>query len=92
LFFSGAYDIMALLEDRIRLQDPEKGREIMQRGLTFGDGFMFGCGFITAWILVAIVVSILSVLISLVFGAGLAGILGRMGGLGPQSWLGLSFV
>jgi len=58
----------------------------MQRGLTFGDGFMFGCGFITAWILVAIVLSILSVLISLIFGAGLAGILG---GLKPQSWLGL---
>ena len=56
--------------------------------LTFGDGFMFGCGFITAWILVAIIVSILAVLISLIFGAGLAGILG---GLMPQSWLGLPF-
>jgi hypothetical protein len=49
---------------------------------------MFGCGFITAWILVAIIVSILAVLISLIFGAGLAGILG---GLMPQSWLGLPF-
>jgi hypothetical protein len=49
---------------------------------------MFGCGFITAWILVAIVLSILSILISLIFGAGLAGILG---GLKPQSWLGLPF-
>ena len=60
----------------------------MQR-LTFGDGFMFGCGFITAWILVAIIVSILAVLISLIFGAGLAGILG---GLRSQSWLGFPFV
>ena len=61
----------------------------MQRGLTFSDGFMFGCGFITAWILVVIIVSILAVLISLIFGAGLAGILGGL--LGPQSWLGLPF-
>jgi hypothetical protein len=50
----------------------------MQRGLTFGDGFMFGCGFITAWILVVIILSILSVLISLIFGAGLTGILGGL--------------
>jgi hypothetical protein len=61
----------------------------MQRGLTFGDGFMFGCGFITAWVLIVIIVSILAVLISLIFGAGLAGILGGL--LGSQSWLGLPF-
>jgi len=51
---------------------------------------MFGCGFITAWVLVGIIVSILTVLISLIFGAGLAGILGEI--LKPQSWLGLVFV
>jgi len=62
----------------------------MQKGLTFGDGFMFGCGFITAWILVAIILAILVVLISLIFGAGLAGILGGL--LKSQSWLGFPFV
>ena len=82
MFFNGPCDIMALLGDRIAFRP--RGRETVERGLTFGDGFMFGCGFITAWILVGIIVSILAVLISLIFGAGLAGILG---GLGPQSWL-----
>jgi hypothetical protein len=42
---------------------------------------MFGCGFITAWILVGIIVSILAILISLIFGAGLASIPGGL--LGP---------
>ena len=52
----------------------------MRRGLTFGDGFMFGCGFITAWILVGIIVSILASLIILILGT--AGLTRFLGGLG----------
>ena len=62
----------------------------MRRGLTFGDGFMFGCGFITAWILVGIIVSILASLIILILGT--AGLTRFLGGLGLQSWLGSPFV
>lgn len=62
----------------------------MQRGLTFGDGFMFGCGFITAWMLAGVILSILAVLITLIF--GVAGLTRIFGGLGLQSWLGLLFV
>ena len=53
----------------------------MQRSLGFGDGFMFGCGFmaagIVAWIVTMILVAILGLIMSLLGLGGLAG-LGRL--------------
>jgi|GEM_PF-1656124 len=53
----------------------------MQRSLGFGDGFMFGCGFmaagIVAWIVMVISFAILGLIMSLLGLGGLAG-LGRL--------------
>lgn len=53
----------------------------MQRSLGFGDGFMFGCGFmaaaVAAWIVMMILMAILGLIMSLLGLGGLAG-LGRL--------------
>jgi len=60
----------------------------MQRNLGFGDGFMFGCGFlaagIVAWIVLVIVFAMLGLILSLLGLGGLAGLgelLGQQGSL-----------
>jgi len=47
--------------------------KIEQTGLTFGDGFLFGCGFITAVILSGVALAIFLAIVALVlslFGVG----------------------
>jgi len=43
-----------------------------QEGLSFGDGFKFGCGFLTASVVAAIIMSIVGAILSLL--AGLVGL------------------
>jgi hypothetical protein len=56
----------------------------MQRNLGFGDGFMFGCGFmaagVVAWIVMVIVFAILGLIMSLL-GVGILEGLGDIGSL-----------
>ncbi len=54
----------------------------MQRNLGFGDGFMFGCGFmaaaVVAWVVMVILFAILGLILSLLGLGGLAGLSGLM--------------
>jgi hypothetical protein len=54
------------------------------RGLSFGDGFQFGCGFFAAWILASIMLGLLVVILGFVATllglGGAAALLHRPGG------------
>lgn len=46
----------------------ERRRKLQRSGLSFGDGFQFGCGFMVAVLIFWIVLSIVMAIIALVFG------------------------
>ncbi len=48
---------------------------MMQGGLSVGDGFKFGCGFMLAGIIAWIVIAIIALVLSLVLGAGMGAML-----------------
>jgi hypothetical protein len=51
------------------------------RGLSFGDGFQFGCGFFVAWVLGSIILTLLVAILA--FAAAMLG-LGSVGALLQQ--------